>query len=207
MLVKDVMTREVVSVTPSAPLKEAARLLVDRGVSGMPVVEEGKVVGVLSERDFLIKEQGRPESSRWLSWLTMPLAVADDVKLHARTVRGAMTSPAVTVTESTPIPVAARRMLEAGVKRLPVVDGEQLVGIVTRTDLVRAFARPDDEIEAEINEEIFGRQLWLDRETVHASVHDGNVQVDGSGLLDIDSETVERFVSTVPGVVSVVVRS
>lgn len=205
MQVKDLMTREVVTVPPSASLQEAAGLLVAHGISGVPVVEHGRVVGVLSERDFLVKEQGRPETSRWLAWLTNPLAVSDQVKLAARTVRDAMTAPALTVTPSASVAKAAKRMLEGNVSRLPVLDGEGLVGIVTRADLIRAFSRSDPELEAEIEEEVLGRQLWLDPDAVQISVDHGNVTVETHDA-GVEPEILERFVSEVPGVVSVTVR-
>ena len=203
MLVKDVMTERVITVAPSATLKEAAQLMIAHGISGVPVVEEGRVVGVLSDRDFLVKEQGPIEASRRLAWLTAPVTVVDEAKLHARTVRGAMTVPAITVRKSASLAFAARRMLEANVSRLPVLAGDELVGIVTRTDLVRAFARPDAEIEREINVEVFGEQLWIDRGTMRAFVRDGNVDVKGQRPADVDDELLRRLVERVPGVVSV----
>jgi len=203
MLVKDVMTTEVITVSASAPLKEAAELLIEHGVSGMPVVEDERVVGVISKQDFLVKEQGPAEAQRLPAWLTHHSR--DEAKLAARTVRGAMSSPAVTVTPSATVSGAARRMLDAGVDRLPVLDGDELVGIVTRTDLVRAFARSDTEVEQEINERVLGHDLWLDGNAVHASVVDGNVTVDGASD-EIDREVLERLVARVPGVVSVTVH-
>lgn len=148
MKVKDVMTRDVVTVSPGAALKHAAELLVQHKVSGLPVVDiDGRVLGVISERDLLFKAQGELEGHDWLRWLTDPLAVTDRRKLDARLVGEAMTSP-VTVGPNQPIAWAARLMLGSGVKRLPVVEQGRLAGIVTRADLMRALARPDAEIAA-----------------------------------------------------------
>jgi len=205
MLVKDVMTERVITIAPSASLKDAARLMLEHGISGLPVVEEGRVVGVLSDRDFLVKEQGPRESSRWLSWLITPATMTDEAKLQARTVRGAMTVPAITVWKSAPLAFAAERMLEADVSRLPVLFGDELVGIVTRTDLVRAFTRPDAEIEREIKEEVIGREL-RSNEDVQVSVKGGNVDFKGTRPAAIDDDVLRRLIARVPGVVSVTLR-
>ena len=205
MLVKDVMTERVITIAPSASLKDAARLMLEHGISGLPVVEEGRVVGVLSDRDFLVKEQGPRESSRWLSWLITPATMTDEAKLQARTVRGAMTVPAITVWKSAPLAFAAERMLEADVSRLPVLFGDELVGIVTRTDLVRAFTRPDAEIEREIKEEVIGREL-RSNEDVQVSVKGGNVDFKGTRPAGMDDDVLRRLIARVPGVVSVTLR-
>jgi CBS domain-containing protein len=203
MKVSDVMTRDVITVPRSASLKEAASVLVQRDISGVPVVDGGKVVGVFSERDLLFKEQGQPDGAHWLTWLTDPLAVADRPKLEARVVGEAMTSPAVTVDATADIPAAARLMLTAGVSRLPVLHDGYLAGIVTRADLVRAFVRTDEEIAREIREEIVGRKLWLDEDALEITVRDGNVSVSGALTDTVDTELVTRLIAQVPGVVSV----
>jgi CBS domain-containing protein len=203
MKVSDVMTRDVITVPRSASLKEAASVLVQRDISGVPVVDGGKVVGVFSERDLLFKEQGQPDGAHWLTWLTDPLAVADRPKLEARVVGEAMTSPAVTVDATADIPAAARLMLTAGVSRLPVLHDGYLAGIVTRADLVRAFVRTDEEIAREMREEIVGRKLWLDEDALEITVRDGNVSVSGALTDTVDTELVTRLIAQVPGVVSV----
>jgi CBS domain-containing protein len=203
MKVYDVMTRDVITVPRSASLKEAASVLVQRSISGVPVVDDGKVVGVFSERDLLFKEQGKPDGSHWLTWLTDPRAVADRPKLDAHEVGEAMTSPAITVEATAPIPAAARLMLEAGVSRLPVLQDGILVGIVTRADLVRAFVRSDEEIAREIHDEISLRTLWLADEALEITVVDGEVSVSGELSDQVDRAVLTRRIAEVPGVVSV----
>ena len=114
MKVSDVMKRDVITVPRSASLKEAASILVKRGISGVPVVDNGKVVGVFSERDLLFKEQGKPDGTHWLTWLTDPLAVADRLKLDAHTAGEAMTAPAVTVEADANVSGSSRLMRESG---------------------------------------------------------------------------------------------
>lgn len=203
MKVSDVMTRDVITVPRSASLKEAAAVLVQRGISGVPVVDDGKVVGVFSERDLLFKEQGKPDGAHWLTWLTDPLAVADRPKLEARQVGEAMTTPAVTIDAAADVAGAARLMLSTGVSRLPVLREGYLVGIVTRADLVRAFVRSDKEIAREINEDIVGRKLWLDQSGLEIAVRDGNVSISGPLTDTVEPEMLTRLIAEVPGVVSV----
>ena len=203
MKVKDVMTREVATVAPSTSLRDAAALLVQRGISGVPVVDGARVVGVVSERDLLFKEQQPTETPRWLAWALDPMAVADRPKLEAHTVGEAMTSPALTITSSATVNLAAKTMLGGGVSRLPVVDAGELVGIVTRADLVRAFVRSDDEIAREIHDDVVVRTLWLDGNAVKVDVHDGQVTLSGRVSEDVDEALLERFVRRVPGVLDV----
>jgi CBS domain-containing protein len=203
MKVGDVMSREVVTVPPGASLKEAARLLVEHRISGVPVVDnQNHVVGVVSEADVLAKEVAGPEPRRLLAWLTGQLEV-DRSKLEARLVGEAMTSPALTIERNRPVGAAAKLMVEKGVNRLPVVDDGKLVGIVTRANLVRAFVRTDAEIAQEIREDVVVRGLWLDKHSVQVEVEDGEVTL--AGRLDnrADAELLEALVSRVPGVVGV----
>jgi CBS domain-containing protein len=206
MKVRDLMTREVVTVPTSASLKEAARLLVKHGISGLPVVESDRLVGVLSERDLLFKERQRPDAPRWLGWLTDPVASGDRPKLDAHVVGEAMSSPAVTVNACDTVSSAAKEMLAAGVSRLPVVEDGKLVGIVTRADLIRAFVRTDLELAREIHDDIIVRTLWLDERTIHVEVQDGAVTLTGELDGTIDDEMLVRLVSHVPGVTSVRTR-
>jgi CBS domain-containing protein len=203
MKIADVMTRDVATVSPSTSLRETARLLVRRHISGLPVVDGTRVVGVVSERDLLFKEQQPPERSRWLAWALDPMAVTDRPKLEARTAGEAMTSPPLTIASSSTVNLAAKTMLGAGVSRLPVVDAGKLVGIVTRADLVRAFVRSDGDIAREIEDDVVVRTLWLDGNAVKIDVHDGEVTLSGHVSEKIDAQLLERLVRRIPGVLDV----
>lgn len=204
MKIKDVMTREVVTVDPSTPLKEAARMLGAKGISGLVVVDGDAVVGVLSEADILVKEGGeRVTHTGILGWLFETGASELEAKLAAHTVGEAMTSPALTIGPDRPVHEAAARMIEDGVNRLPVVEDGKLLGIVSRADLVRAFARTDGEIADEIRNEIVKRTLWLAPDAVEITVESGNVMLAGQVETATDAELLPVFVKRVPGVVSV----
>jgi CBS domain-containing protein len=204
MRVEDLMTREVTTTTPDTPLREAARVLAEAGISGMPVVDhEGAVVGVVSEADILVKAGGEaPPGSRLLGWLLEADTGLED-KIRAKTVGEAMSVPAVTIAPERPVHEAAKLMSTEGINRLPVVDDGRLVGIVTRADVVRAFTRSDAEIAEEIEKEILLRTLWIEPGTVTVEVEDGAVRIEGEVASEADAELLPVFVSRVPGVISV----
>ena len=204
MKVKDVMTQRVVTVEPWTPLKEVARLMVERRVSGLPVVDEdGSVIGVVSEGDILVRERGQVVERSLFDHL---LEVDGDqgVKHDAQDAANAMTSPAVTIRPDRAVSEAAALMLDRCVNRLPVVDRHGvLLGIVTRADLVRAFVREDDAIEREIREDVTLRTLWNVPERLTVGVDSGEVTIEGE-VADADSaELLVRFVERVPGVVGI----
>ena len=205
MKVEEIMTRDVVTIGPETPLRDVARILVERGISGVPVCDaERRVLGVVSEGDILYKEHDPAQPRRGpLGWLAYGATTRGLAKAAARTAGEAMTAPAITVSRHRPVSEAARLMTEHRVNRLPVVKGDALVGIVTRADLVRAFTRPDADIAQEIRRDVVRRALWLDPASVQIAVERGAVTL--SGELDGRSDAVvlERLVARVPGVVSV----
>lgn len=182
MKVAELMTREVVSVAPGASLKQAARLLVENRISGLPVVDEaGVVVGVLSETDIVAAEAG-----------------------GAHTLVGqAMTTPPVTVEAHRLVVDGAKLMLADAVNRLPVLEDGKLVGILTRRDLVRAFVRSDAEIAEEIRGDVVLRRFWPDPRSVRVEVEDGQVTLNGVLDRNADVELLCGYVRRVPGVLGV----
>src|SRR5829696_7997762 len=203
MRVIDVMCRDVVSVSPQTSIKEVARLLVEREISGVPVVgEEGRVLGVVSEGDIVFKERGvaEPEGHAY-DWLFGD--GQGSAKREARTAAQAMTSPALSIELGRSVAEAARTMVESAVNRLPVVTEGRLVGIVTRADLVRVFARSDADLEREIRNDILLRTLWIDPGLLRVDVADGEVTLGGELDTRTEAELVTAYVARVPGVVSV----
>jgi CBS domain-containing protein len=205
MRVKEVMTRDVVAVTPETSLKDVARKLVELRISGMPVVgAEGSVVGVISEADVIAKERIEYEDGGAIARLIHRPDPAQKAKLAARIAGEAMTSPAITVEPYWTIPTVAQMMLDHGVNRLPVVQVGRLVGIVTRADLVRAFARTDDEIAREIREALALQEAMSSaRGPVEVWVEAGQATLTGSVLRHDDAELLSRIAAKVPGVVGV----
>ena len=202
--VGEVMTRDVVSVTPETPLKDVAAVLVERGVSGLPVCDaDGAVVGVLSEADLLVKQGGSPERSGGLfAWLVETASAPDLAKLRAHTAGEAMTAPAITVEAGSPVSEAARTMVSLGVNRLPVVEDGRLVGIVTRADLVRLFTRSDEEIARDIRQDVVKR-LWIAPERIEVEVEQGEVVLRGEADTEVEAELLLKRIPLVAGVVGV----
>jgi CBS domain-containing protein len=185
MKIKDLMTSDVITVSPEASLKDVAGLLAEYRISGLPVVDEaGTVAGVISEADILSKEIGK--------------------KQDALIVEEAMTTPARTIGPERTAADAAKRMLDEKVNRFPVVDGDgRLLGIVTRADLVRAFVRSDEAIATEIREDVILKTLWIAPEALDISVREGAVRIGGSVESKSDAKLIEAFARRVPGTVSV----
>ena len=203
MKVSDLMTRDVVAAKPTMTLREAAALLVEKRISGMPVVnEESEVVGVVSEADILVKAGGGTSRNRLLGWLLEP-DFGDEDKIRAETVGEAMSAPALTISAHRPVHEAARLMVGESVNRLPVIEDGRLVGILTRADVVRAFSRSDAEIAEEIRSDILRRTFWLEPGRVSVTVVDGAVTLEGEVETAADEEVLPALVSRVPGVVAV----
>lgn len=206
MRVEDVMTGKVATVGPATPLKEVAAILVERNISGLPVVDEsGRVLGVVSERDIVEKEAttAAPGRRRRLPRRRERLDDLHRVKLAATTAAEAMTSPALTIDASRPLAEAASLMVANGVKRLPVVAAGRLVGIVSRADLVRAFLRSDEEIANEIREEVAFGTFAIPPESLHVEVSAGQVTLGGEVETFETVDLLTAFAARVPGVVSV----
>ena len=137
-----IMTRSVITIAPDATIHEAARTMLQHHVSGLPVVDAaGKLLGIVSEGDFIRRSEiGTPRRrGRWLKVLLGDSAV-DYVREHGRSVSDVMTSDPVTVTEDATLEEIVDTMETKGVKRLPVMKGDKLVGLVSRANLMQAVA-------------------------------------------------------------------
>ncbi len=199
--VRDVMTHDVLVVSPTTPLKDVVTLLISRRVSGLPVVDEGHVVGVISEADLLTKEFATAEDAP-----TGPLAFASrrhrtDERRDAHLAGQAMSAPALTIGPDAALPEAARLMIERRVNRLPVVDGGRLVGIITRADIIKTYLRPDAELAEAVRSEVLLDALWLDPDSFTIGVVDGVVSVKGSVERRSTSTLLRDLVLRTPGVV------
>jgi CBS domain-containing protein len=160
MKVRDIMTRDVISVGTTTPLREVALILAESRISGVVVVDESRTpVGIVSEGDLLAKQLSRPAKRRdALEWIFGEHADADELRRRAAvTAAEAMSAPVVTIDADRPLREVAALMVDRDVNRLPVMADGVLAGIVTRADMVRAYLALDDEIASTIREQVLRR--------------------------------------------------
>ncbi|HSM02916.1 MAG TPA: CBS domain-containing protein [Acidimicrobiia bacterium] len=203
MKVRDLMTTDPITTTPDAPLKEAARMMVRDKVSGLPVLDDGKLVGIVTEGDFLRQEANRDQPYR-LSLLEA-LFGEGGAEPAVETVGEVMTEPVITITADATISEAARVMSHRKVKRLPVVDDDgDLIGVISRADVVNAFTKPDEVIEDEVREDIVRRLLFLEPDAIGVEVKDGVVTLTGELENHTEAHLLEELTRRIAGVVRVV---
>lgn len=203
MKVRDLMTTDPITTTADAPLKEAARMMVREKISGLPVMEGNKLVGIVTEGDFLRQEANRDQPYR----LSLLEALFGDgaAEPAVETVGEVMTEPVITITPDATISEAARVMSHRKVKRLPVVDDEgNLIGVISRADVVNAFTKPDEVIEDEVREDIVRRLLFLEPDAVDVSVKEGVVTLSGELENRTEAHLLEEMARRIAGVVRVV---
>jgi CBS domain-containing protein len=188
--VVDVMTTDVISVTPDPPIKDAARLMFRNRVSGLPVCDESScLIGIITEADFLRLEVARQEA---------------DQPPPVETVGEVMNRSVLTIGPEQSIADAARAMVINDVNRLPVVDSRShILGIISRLDVVAVFTRPDDVIEDEIREDVIRRVLFVDPDSVGVSVANGVVRFEGEIGTRTEARLLEEVVRRLDGVMRV----
>jgi len=207
MKVRDIMTTSVVSVAPDMPYKDVVERLVRSEVSSLPVVDEhGKLVGIVTEADLISKEAYDGHRRRGLALLVDVLSARDHhwvSKAAGTAAADVMTRNVTACRPDEAVRSVARRMLERGVKRMPVVDAGVLVGIVSRQDILRVFDRPDDAIAADV-ERILRDDLNLPEEChVTSTVDHGIVTLTGHVRYSWDESIVLSMVRDVEGVIDV----
>ncbi len=213
MKVSDVMTRRIVSVGPETSVEEAADLMLKNRISGLPVLDaRGRLVGIITEGDFLRRAETATERRRprWLEFIRGPGPAADDyVRARGRKVGEVMTPDPKTVTEDTPLDGVVALMEENHIKRLPVMRGNELVGIVSRANLLHGLASlsreaapattDDAGIRARLIAEL-EKQFWAPLAMINIVVRNGIVEYWGSILEEKEREALRVAAENVPGV-------
>ncbi|MFJ6327554.1 MULTISPECIES: CBS domain-containing protein [unclassified Rhizobium] len=215
MLIREIMNAPAITVSPETSVVDAARIMLDRHVSGLPVVDGGgDIVGIVSEGDFLRRGELQTERKRsWLlEFLTSPGKLADEYVLsHGRSVEEVMTSKVVTIAPNATLTVAVDLMEKYGIKRLPVVVEGEVIGIVCRSDLLRALANmlPKEKVQAtdnQITEAVIAElshQSWSHNGFIKVSVQNGVVELSGTIFDERERLAAKVAAENVPGVKSV----
>ena len=200
--VNDVMTTRVVAVRKTATFKEMILLMRKFRVSAFPVIDDaGRVIGVVSQADMLNKEADLATGPGPLSGI---LRFRDHDKAAGVTAAELMTSPPLTVSPSTPLTEAARLMRDHRVKRLPVINATgHLIGIISRTDVLSVFTRPDADIHREANEAAIAESFLEDSRLFEVTVQDGIVTVTGSPQSEQAGHDLIEAIRHIDGVVAV----
>jgi CBS domain-containing protein len=216
MKVKDVMTSAVISVEPDASIWQAVRIMLQRRISGLPVIDKnGRLVGIVSEGDFLRRAETGTQRRRphWLEFLIGPGRLADEyTRSHGRKIQDIMTPDPLTVTEETSLDEVVRTMEKRRIKRLPVVRGNEVVGIVSRANLIHALAgvarelmpsqASDEAIRAQLLTEL-AKEPWAPVALIDVIVREGVVELWGTITEERQRQALIAAAENVPGVKTV----
>ncbi|MCA1442881.1 CBS domain-containing protein [Ensifer sp. IC4062] len=194
MLARDIMNKKVLSISPDHSVSHAARIMLAAGISGLPVFDDrGRLVGMLSEGDLL--RRAELGSASWREFAGVGAKPEAFIKGHSWRVGDVMTHPVVTVDEDMPIGRVAELMAAKRIKRIPVTRAEKMVGIITRSDILRAIAASVPDVVA-VGDEAVRRavlarlcsDLGLDRGSIDVTIENGNVNLWG----EVNSETLRE---------------
>jgi CBS domain-containing protein len=217
MIASDVMTRNVISVPPDATIADAVALMLDRGISGLLVVDHsGTLAGIVTEGDLLRRDElgtGR-RRSWWLRLIASPgRQAADFTRTHGRKVSDVMTQDVISVSVKSPLEEIVALMEEHRIKRVPVLDDNKVVGVVSRADLLRALAvaarehavaAGDDPTIRNRILETLGREPWAPRTTLNVTVVNGVVDLWGTISNDQERRAICVIAENTPGVKKVI---
>jgi len=215
MIAADLMTKDVVTVLPETTLADAARMMLARRVSGLPVLDAaGHLVGVVTEGDLLrraeLGTEGEPPS--WLKTFLMPSKLAEDyVHTHGRHVSEVMTETPIHVAPDTAIAEVAALMETKRIKRLPVLENGALVGVISRSNLLAALSRKLIETAAKSSDDHIGdhilgelqRERWAPKSGIRVHVHQKVVTLEGVIFSDAEHKAVKVIAENAPGVAAV----
>lgn len=216
MNVSEIMSERVISVLPSDRIADAIQLMLDHHVSGLPVIDEtGRLVGIVSEADFLRRAETATlrHRPRWIEMLLRPGRGADEyVRSHGRRIHEIMTTKVVAVDEATPVAGLVEIMERQRIKRVPVLRDEKVVGIVTRANVMHAVAalqgagphalKADTSIRRHILDEI-RREPWAPLHSINVVVRNGRVGLWGTLFDENARRALCVIAENAPGVTEV----
>jgi CBS domain-containing protein len=217
MIASDVMTRSVISVAPDATVAQAVELMLERGISGLLVVDAaGTLAGVVTEGDLLRRDELGTQRRRpwWLRLIASPgRQAADFTRTHGRKVADVMTRDVVTVDQGADFEEIVALMEEHRIKRVPVLQGDRVVGVVSRADLLRALSvvargvpgpAPDDRTIRDRILDTLAREPWAPRTTLNVTVVNGVVDLWGTIGNDQERRAISVIAENTSGVTKVI---
>ena len=213
MEAQDVMSRPVFSITPTDTLTSAIRVMLQNHISGLPVIDaDGRLQGMLTEGDLLrrVETGTQRQRPRWIAFFMGPGRLADEyVQTHARKVGEVMTPDPVTVAEDTPLEEVVSLLEKHRIKRVPVMRGEKVMGIISRANLLYALAniardaKPVSLDDRAIRERLLvelDRQAWAPTGSLDIMVRDGTVQLWGTITDERKRQAIIVAAENIPGV-------
>ena len=215
MKARDVMVSPVITVKPSSSVKEVATTMLEQRISAVPVVDDqGKLVGIISEGDLMHRSEAGTERRRswWLlGWTGDETLAAEYVKAHARTVADVMMRNVITATPETPLHEIAALLERNSIKRVPIVKDGQLVGIVSRANLIQAVASTRKELEITLSDTTIRDKLlahltgqeWAHTSLLNVTVSGGVVNLWGITNSDAERMAIRVAAESAPGVCDV----
>lgn len=210
MKIREIMTRDVITVAPQTPIREAASLMVDHAVSGLPVVDEqGKLVGVLSEGDLILRQRARQPVPWWRAFFQDGERLAREYqKAAGTTVAEVMTKAVISVSPDLPIEAAALILDQRRIRRVPVVADGRVVGIVSRGDLVKVLAKTpspvggptsDSQLASEMRARL-AKEPWVSHHGIVVDAEKGELLLWGLVASEAEKSAVETMARSLPGV-------
>ena len=212
MKARDVMVSPVMSVKAQSSVKDAARIMLEQGISAVPVVDDdGRIVGIVSEGDLLHRAEAGTERRRpwWLEAFTEDSTLAAEfIKAHSRIVADVMTRDVVTATPETPLHEVAALLEKNRIKRVPIVENGALVGIVSRANLIQAVATGRKELDLSASDELIRQRLlaslkgqrWAHTALLNVTVADGIVDLWGITNSGQERKAIRIVAESIPGV-------
>jgi CBS domain-containing protein len=214
---RNIMSATPVTVEPSTPVRDVMRLLIERRISGVPVVNDGQLVGMISEGDLILRERAYRQRGG-MTFLAQQLfedherLALEYQKAHGLVAEDVMSHPVLTILPGTPVEEIAHLMTERQIKRLPVVEDGRLIGIVSRADVLRAayeriLALHDDEARPRTDAEIVTTLIetlrvepWAEVGHIRPTCTDGVLTLNGEAESEAERDAIEIAARGIPGV-------
>jgi CBS domain-containing protein len=216
MIASDVMTRNIISIAPDATVEDAANLMLARHISGLFVVDAaGDLAGIVTEGDLLRRDELGTERGRswWLKLLVSPARqAADFTRAHGRHVRDVMTEDVISVAEDAQLETVVATMEKARIKRVPVTKDGRVIGVISRSDLLRALVGRVRDVEPVAKDDVsirtaildsLEKQSWAPTTTLNVTVAKGVADVWGTITNEEERHAIHVVVENTPGITAV----